>query len=126
MSIDIKTLHIGSHVLIDGKRVRVDEILTVRPEGHPIKLTVSRNKLVDGFVSIEDVEPILLTPALLEELGFAWKDEGCWQHWWKGGFDLTRRGESSYWDYEGDLSVQYLHELESLYYLIYQEELIKD
>lgn len=124
--IDTRQLTIGSHISVDGKRVRVDEILTVRPEGQPIKLTVSRNKLVDGFVSIEDVEPIPLSPELLAELGFEWKDNGCWSHWWKGNFHLSRRGKSSYWDYEGDLSVQYLHELENLYYLIYGTELIKD
>lgn len=28
--------------------------------------------------------------------------------------------------YEGDISVQYLHELENLYYLIYETELIPD
>lgn len=119
--VDIRQLTIGSHVSVDGRRVRVFGI-----GSNAIAYLPNIVSSVCKEAKAEEIEPILLTPALLEELGFAWKDEGCWQHWWKGGFDLTRRGESSYWDYEGDLSVQYLHELESLYYLIYQEELIKD
>lgn len=117
MAVDIKTLRIGSHILVDGKRERVrgldeDNGLIVR---FPAE-----------YVMANKVEPIGITPEHLTELGFEYKDKECWQHWWKGGFDLTRRGKSSYWDYEGDISVQYLHELENLYYLIYETELNPD
>lgn len=70
MAIDIKTLRIGSHVSVDGKRVRVEEVSTLRLNGTPITLIVSHNRLCDGRVSIEDIEPIPLTTELWEELGF--------------------------------------------------------
>lgn len=122
--IDIKTLRIGSHVEYEGKRVRICSLKTNMAnydngKGKP-------HCFSSNLAYYKRMSPILITPKLLEELGFEWKDEGCWQHWWKGGFDLTRRGESPYWDYEGDISVQYLHKLENLYYLIYGQELIPD
>lgn len=125
MSIDIKTLRIGSHVCIDGKRVRVDEILTVRLDGQPIRLTVSRNNLVDGFPSLEEIEPIEITPELLEELGFKCTDKGRIKDWWKDFFCLTYLNVNGCFDF-GAIRIEYLHELESLYYLIYETELIQD
>lgn len=79
MAIDIKTLHIGSHVEYDGKRVCVDEICTLRSTDAPMRLIVSRNRLVCGHPSIDEIEPIPITPDLLKELGFKWrKDSSCW------------------------------------------------
>lgn len=129
MSIDVKTLHIGSHISVDGKRAKVVGIRTTSAmSGLPIVQYTTESVVRFGELLSDSagVMPIPLTSELLEELGFEWKDKGCWQHCWKGGFDLTRRGKSSYWDYEGDISVQYLHELESLYYLVYEKELIKE
>lgn len=124
--IDIKSLRIGSHVEYNGKRVCVDEICTLRSKDAPIHLIVSRNRLVCGYPSIDEIEPIPITPELLTELGFKSKREGCWQHWWKDGFDLQHRDESEYWHFHGDIGLEYLHELESLYYMIYGVELIKE
>lgn len=70
MAVDIKQLRIGSHVEYEGKRVSVDEIQTVRPEGSSIHLLISHNGLVCGNPGIDEVEPIQITPELLTELGF--------------------------------------------------------
>ena len=61
MTVDVKQLRIGSHILVDGKRERVrgldeDNVLIVR--------------LPAEFVMVNEVEPIPITPALLEELRF--------------------------------------------------------
>lgn len=127
MSIDIKTLRIGAHISVGGKRHRITAIDSLNGQIGIEAYMTDENcvKYPHGY-KVEDVEPISLTSELLTELGFEYKDKGCWSHWWKGNFHLTRRGESPYWDYEGDISVQYLHELENLYYLIYETELIQD
>lgn len=72
--IDIKTLHIGSHVLVNGKRERVRGL--DEDNGLIIRFPAE-------YVNANDVEPIPLTPALLEELGFKTKNQKyntkCWR-----------------------------------------------
>lgn len=74
MAVDIKTLRIGSHILVNGKRERVrgldeDNGLIVR---FPAE-----------YVMANKVEPIPLTSELLEELGFKTKNQKyntkCWR-----------------------------------------------
>lgn len=74
MSINIKTLRIGAHISIGGKRERVrgldeDNGLIVR---FPAE-----------YVMANEVEPIPLTSELLEELGFKTKNQKyntkCWR-----------------------------------------------
>lgn len=117
MAIDVKTLRIGSHILVDGKRERVrgldeDNGLIVR---FPAE-----------YVLASEVEPIPISPELLKELGLNVISHGCSEHWFLGNFDLTHNTDSCYWDYEGDIRVEFLHELEDLYYLKYGVELIPD
>lgn len=76
--VEVRQLRIGSHVEYEGKRVCVDEIRTQRPEGSPIRLLVSYNGLFYGNPSIEDIEPIAITPELLAELGFEDKSLAKW------------------------------------------------
>lgn len=61
MAVDIKSLRVGSHILVNGKRERVrgldeDNGLIVR---FPAE-----------YVSANEVEPIPITPEILTELGF--------------------------------------------------------
>lgn len=123
MSINISTLHIGSHVLVDGKRVRVCGI-TKRKIGyhHP----GGRKDTHLCYARLNEVEPIRITPELLTEIGFEHKDHGYFELWWKGGFTLTHKPESVYYTHDGGIDVEFLHELESLYCIIYGVELIKD
>lgn len=59
--IDIKTLHIGSHVLVNGQRERVRGI--DEDNGLFIRFPAE-------YVNASEVEPIAITAELLTELGF--------------------------------------------------------
>lgn len=124
MAVDIKTLRIGSHVEFDGKRVCVDEIRTLRLD-EPIRLLVSYNGLVYDNPSIEEIDPISITPELLTEMGFKCTDKGRVQSWWYDFFCLDHLSGKGYFNF-GVIHLKYLHELESLYYMICGVELIKE
>ena len=117
MAVDIKSLRIGSHILVNGKRERVRGL---DEDGGLIVRFPAEYVLASG------VEPIPLTPDLLKELGLTVIRFGCSEHWFRGNFDLTHNTDSSYWDYDGTIQVEFLHELEDLYYLKYGVELIPD
>lgn len=117
MAVDIKTLRIGSHILVNSKRERVrgldeDNGLIVR---FPAE-----------YVMASGVEPISITPELLAELGFQYRDNTYWERWFLGSFDIERKECSSYFDYNSEIRLEFLHELEDLYYMIYGVELIKE
>ena len=67
--VDPKTLHVGSHV-------------NYRPEGR-IRLLKIDAEFVGyeyGILSKMCIDPILITPELLRELGFKWqRDSSCWR-----------------------------------------------
>lgn len=140
MSIDIKNLIIGSHVLVDGKRVRIFGI----ERSGLIEL-----KAVDGDllrVLINDVESIEITAELLEELGFKTKNQKyntkCWRR-----TEIPQEGRRlpsiefiTFWLYRNgyckihyrmdfmDINVivcRYLHEAEA-FLALHGVELIKD
>lgn len=66
MAIDIKQLHIGSHVIVNGERVRVCGI-TRRKIGYHATGKPGEHL---RYARLNEVEPIPITPDLLEELGF--------------------------------------------------------
>lgn len=61
MAADIKTLRIGSHILVDGKRERVRGL--DEDNGVIVRFPAE-------YVNASEVEPIAITAELLEELGF--------------------------------------------------------
>ena len=137
MTVDIKSLRIGSHVEYNGKRVCVDEICTLRPKDAPMRLIVSRNRLVYGNPSIDEVEPIAITPELLKELGFeqdmrfvygkAFKME-CGEMWigvsaMSKGFWRIEAMDDTY-NY-GNCIIRHLHEAEA-FLALHDVELIPD
>lgn len=65
MAVDVKTLRIGSHILVNGKRERVRGL--DEDNGLIIRFPAE-------YVNASEAEPISLTPELLTELGFE-KDE---------------------------------------------------
>lgn len=139
--IDIKTLTIGSHVLVGGKRVCVDEIRTLRID-EPIRLSVSHNGLFYDRPSIDDVEPISITPELLTEIGFKYHeyDNGkLWEWDLPDGYkdygylefdeETTTIWRGRLWsmkEIEVEFNVEYLHDLENIFYMFYGVELIKE
>lgn len=73
MAVDIKTLRIGSHILVNGKRERVRGL--DEDNGLIIRFPAE-------YVLASEVEPIAITPELLKELGFEWrKDSSCWRRY---------------------------------------------
>lgn len=128
MAVDVKTLTIGSHILVDGKRERVrgldeDNGLIVR---FPAE-----------YVNVNEVEPIPITPDLLKELGFeqdmrfAYGKAFKIEHgkMWIGvsamskGFWRIEAMDDTY-NYENCI-VRYLHEAEA-FLALHGVELIKE
>lgn len=121
MAVDIKTLRIGSHVEYNGKRVRV---ALVRDDGCICEYKDNEQDVIVGL-GVEK-KPIPITPELLKELGFEYRDNTYWERWFLGSFDIERKEGSSYFDYNSEIRLEFLHELEDLYYLIYGVELIEE
>lgn len=134
MAVDIKTLRIGSHVLMNGVRAKVVQLNTVKYSEvetfHILVRGVSPDTGAVGecgcFADDKAVQPIPITPELLAELGFQYRDNTYWERWLLGSFDIERKEGSSYFDYNSEIRLEYFHELESLYYMIYGVALIKE
>lgn len=127
MAVDVKTLRIGSHILVDGKRERVrgldeDDGLIVR---FPAE-----------YVMANEVEPIPITAELLKELGFVntsstrritYTKESEYEDSWiefknlKGRWDLFVSNNNL----DGRTPVRYLHEAEA-FLALHGVELIKE
>ncbi len=129
--IDAKTLQIGSHVLCNGKRERVRGL--DEDNGLIIRFPAE-------YVHASEVEPILITGILLKELGFdkrEWSDERVYvKQIGEYAMRLIYMG-SNEWDcyihtshYSCRLAMYrkllYLHELETIFYLITKTRLIED
>lgn len=144
MAVDVKTLTIGSHILVDGKRERVRGIRPVRSPFNVFQVIIQHEAKIFsslGYVpsTSNTIEPIPITPDLLKELGFVRKpnadkkryfdflweredvesDDTCWEHSEKDNFFLLHSGAF------GQLNVKYLHEAEAFLGL-HNIELIED
>lgn len=133
MAVDIKTLRIGSHILVNGKRERVrglddDNGLIIR---FPAE-----------YVNANEVEPIPITPEILKEIGFKYHeyDNGkLWEWDLPNGYkdygylefdeETTTIWRGRLWsmkEIEVEFKVEYLHDLENIFYMFYGVELIKE
>ena len=138
MAVDIKNLRIGSHVLWNGKRRKVDAITE---DSIAFRIADTEQKMYDS-ATIESVEPIAITPELLKELGFEyheydngnlweWRFDGLYKAYGYLEFDedTTTLWRGRLWhmkEIETEFRVEYLHELENLFYMFYEKELIPD
>lgn len=124
MAVDIKQLRIGSHVDFNSRRVRIKAIVE---DSVAFDYTQDEKQLyLSPNAYDEFLSPIPITPELLAELGFQYRDNTYWERWFLGSFDIERKEGSSYFDYNSEIRLEYLHELENLYYMIYGVELIKE
>ncbi len=145
MAVDIKSLRIGSHILVDGVRARVAQLNTISWGKKPAYHVWARGASPDdgvvrevGCLANDDaIEPIAITPELLKELGFQFRKSagGSWCISDKKGgyFYATVCSDSTcvvthYPDFgfQSRVVCTYLHELEAFAYLIAQTELIPD
>lgn len=146
MAIDIKELHIGAHILADGKRERVRGL--DEDNGLIIRFPAE-------YVLASDVEPIPITEGLLTELGFEkvtlhTRPKPIIQYIDAESIkaqaeDLDARVvpritiqyiniTNPYWSVsaygknmeENKAAIRYLHELEAFLYLTTKTELIKE
>ena len=132
MAVDVKQLRVGSHILVNGKRERVrgldeDNGLIVR---FPAE-----------YVMVNEVEPICITPEILAEIGFKYHEYDNGKLWeWRFsdlykayGYlefdeDTTTIWRGRLWymkEVEMEFKVEYLHDLENIFYIFYDKELIK-
>lgn len=130
MAVDIKTLRVGSHILVNGKRERVRGL--DEDNGLIIRFPAE-------YVMANEVEPIPITSDLLKELGFEdcakkrWHTEDWEKRWGECqylSFTKLYRGEwrVHYFDGakdRGQTIVRYLHEAEA-FLALHGVELIKE
>lgn len=116
--IDIRTLHIGSHVSVDGKYVRICGITKRKVGYHATEKPCEHLQ----YARLNEVKPILLTIELLTELGFEYRDETYWDSWYYDSFIIERKKHSSYFNCDGYIPLKYLHEMKNMYYMIYGKE----
>lgn len=137
MSVNIKTLRIGSHVQHHGKRKMVHSM-----GGDTVYLLPSIVNSVVHIAKTDDIEPILITPEILTEIGFRHHgyDNGKLWEWdlpdkykcygyLEFDEDTTTIWRGRLWcqkEVEMEFKVEFLHELENLFYVIYGVELIKE
>nr|DAQ74132.1 MAG TPA: hypothetical protein [Caudoviricetes sp.] len=135
--VDIKTLRIGSHVLMNGVRAKVMRLNTVKYSEtetfHILVRGVSPDTGAVGecgcFADDKAVQPIPITPALLEELGF---NKGMssaigFDSWYCDMMRIDNNVMQAHpWWFYNQVKLRYLHELESLYYMLRRVELIKE
>ncbi len=84
----------------------------------------------EGFISITDIEPIPLTPELLEQCGFEpIDDDGLWQHkeeqlFQLGDNYLQQDGFSFIWDaaFTG-VVIEHFHHLQNVFHALTGQEL---
>ncbi len=142
MAVDVKTLRIGSHVEYEGKRMIVAAVSGKIMNADNLTLidqsTLTLYKSVNGY----DVMPISITPEILTEIGFKYHeyDNGkLWEWDLPDGYkdygylefdeETTTIWRGRLWyqkEHEVDLRVEYLHDLENIFYMFYGVELIKE
>lgn len=132
--VDIKTLRIGSHVLVEGKRVKVCGVTRRKVGYHHSEDRPNANL---RYARANEVEPISIIEELLKELGFANTSSSRritytkgieYEDLWIEVRNLKDRWEvfvsDNNWD--GRIVCRYLHELETFVYLATGKELIED
>lgn len=141
--VDIKSLRIGSHVLVGGVRAQVDGMDMPRPHWTPKYPIVRCKAVVDGETRYcggnplsDEIRPIPITPDLLKELGFVntsstrritYTKGSEYEDSWIEFKNLKDRWEifvsKDNWD--GRTVIRYLHEAETFLGL-HNIELIKE
>lgn len=131
--IDVKTLRIGSHVEYKGKIVRICSLkarMANYDDGKGKPCCFSSMKAY-----YKDLQPIPITPELLNELGFEYheyKNGKLWEWDFSGlyksyGYLEFDESTNSIWrgrawsmkEIEIEFKVEFLHELENILYMIY-------
>lgn len=140
MAVDVKQLRIGSHVDFNGRRVRIKAIVE---DSVAFNYTQDEKQLyLSPNAYDEFLSPIPITPEILTEIGFKYHeyDNGKLWEWdlpdgYKDyGYLEFDEGTTTIWrgrlwsikEIEVEFKVEYLHDLENIFYMFYGVELIKE
>jgi hypothetical protein len=102
--INSNDLRVGNWVLYDGKPTKVHE------------------PFIGAFKHLK-ADPIELTAEVLEKAGFEYSDNGDDFDTWKNKIEIWEHDEGFCHSYEYGGDVNYLHQLQNLYYCLTQTEL---
>lgn len=140
MAVDVKTLTIGSHVDFNGRRVRIKAIVE---DSVAFDYTQDEKQLyLSPNAYDEFLSPIAITPEILTEIGFKYHeyDNGkLWEWDLPDGYkdygyiefdeETTTIWRGRLWsmkEIEVEFKVEYLHDLENIFYMFYGVELIEE
>lgn len=127
MAIDIRQLHIGSHILVKGEVVRILGVRRNRYDSEAIVQYTTKGVVFFGECPSDSdkIEPVAITSELLRELAFEECEHGNSEHFYHGNMRLDWANDSRFWLSDG-VPLEFLHELENLYYLKYGVVLLKE
>lgn len=122
MAVDVKQLRIGSHISINGERVEVESL-----QGGDLVGYITPDNDWSATESWR-FEPIAITPEILTELGFKKGMSSAigFDSWYCDMMRIDNNVMQAHpWWFYNQVKLRYLHELESLYYMLHGVELIK-
>jgi len=121
--INYKEARAGNIVMYDNRLFQIESIAMSFP-------CLNTDEFGIGVVDWNNINPIPLTPEILEKCGFEWSIYH--QAWHKQGFvfDLSERSVGGFFMHKSRLNseiicpeIQYLHQLQNLYFSLTGEEL---
>ena len=116
-------LRIGNWVMYDNRLFQIEAISRSLP-------CLNTDEFGIGVVDRNNINPIPITPEILEKCGFEWSIYH--QAWHKQGFvfDLSERSVCGFFMHKSRLNseiicpeIQYLHQLQNLYFALTGEEI---
>lgn len=127
MSINPQELRIGNIVIANGKHVQVESICEY---GINVDVcSVDGDALLSAEYNFDDLEPILLTPEILEKVGFEKSSDQFGGYLVDIGMDeqirVINNGFTYVWPLYGnkEVVVTYLHQLQNLTFALTGQEL---
>jgi len=121
--INYKEARAGNIVMYDNRLFQIESISRSLP-------CLNTDEFGIGVVDWNNINPIPLTPEILEKCGFEWSIYH--QAWHKQGFvfDLSERSVGGFFMHKSRLNseiicpeIQYLHQLQNLYFALTNSEL---
>lgn len=115
----------ASELRVGNKLYRGNQIVTVKQlilEDSDILICEEHGLFTLGYT----VQPIPLTPEILEKCGFIFRPEGeeaYEQIWMKGNFEIWEHDTGFCHSYINGGDINYLHQLQNLIYSLTNEEL---
>jgi len=117
--INYKEARAGNLVMYDNRLFQIESISRSLP-------CLNTDEFGIGVVDWNNIQPISLTPEILEKCGFAFKPTGeevYEQIWSIDGFEIWEHDSGFCHDFHYGGDVKHLHQLQNLYFALCGEEL---